>query len=107
MTKARKPHWVDCVLEKHECWGYDDPVELLVEHEGRTLKVIVPEDMERVHVRVMARSEKLLFLMGRTEEKFNDRYMGVVLIAKHREGDTYEVGVWHELYPYAQEFFGL
>jgi hypothetical protein len=107
MTVPRKPHWVDCLFEKHECWGYDDPVTLEVEHQGRKLRILLPEWLRAVHVKVVAEAPSLLFLLGRQELKFDDRWMGVFLIARQQAGDTFEVGVWHELYPYALTYFGL
>lgn len=107
MSKPRKPHWVDCLHTKHECWGYEETRTLELSHENRTIHLLVPDDLPLIDVRIVGQGDALLFLMGETEEVFAQRKMGVFLVAKRKEADVYEVGVWHELYPYALSYFGL
>lgn len=103
----QKPHWIDCLREKHECWSYDDPGVIEASHAGRAVRVLVPSYLTRVRVLVTAESGPFLFLLGQEPRKEADGDAGVVMVARHREGETYEVGVWHELYPWALKHFGL
>lgn len=102
-----RPHWIDCLHEKHECWDYDKPGTIAVEHAGRKIRVLVPSYLTEVKVLVSAESGPLLFLLGQATRKAYDEFAGVLMVAKHRDSDTYEVGVWHELYPWALRHLGL
>src|SRR5204863_7087512 len=107
MTLPKRPHWVDQLFEKHECFGYDEPATVEVQHAGRTVQVLVPSYLTDVQSLVTAESGPLLFVLGKQSQKYRDAHLGVLLVAKHREGDTYEVGVWHELFPWALKHLEL
>ena len=103
-----RPYWVDCVYGKHECFSYGHPATVTVLHDGRTLKVIVPDDLADVVPLVASLTDQMLFVLGRSSKPaWEGQRFGVVMVAKHREGDTYEVGVWHELFPWALKHFGF
>ena len=107
MNLPPRPHWVDQLFEKHECRGYDNPSTIEVEHAGRTIKVLVPRYLTDVQGLVTAETGSLLFILGKQSQKHRNEHLGVVLIAKYKEGDTYEVGVWHELFPQALRHLGV
>jgi hypothetical protein len=107
MERKREPHWVDELLEKHECYSFDEPKKIRVDHDGRQIEILVPEWLTGVGARVVAESGELLFVLGMSGRKWNGKETGVIVVAKRRSGDLYEVGVWHELYPWALNHFGL
>src|SRR5262245_3401263 len=98
-SDPEQPHWVDCPDEKHECFSYGEPVAISVQHEGRDLQVLVPDYLTDVNPLIMSLAGPVLFVLARQDQKWDGRHLGVVLVAKHRENDTYEVRIWHELYP--------
>jgi hypothetical protein len=107
MERTRKPHWVDDLREKHECYSYDEPKTMRFEHDGRHIEILVPEWLTGVSARVVAESGDVLFVLGTSGREWNGKETGVIVVAKRRDGDLYEVGVWHELYPSALNHFGL
>lgn len=108
MTSEPKSRlWVDCLHGKHECFPFDEAACLTVQMSGRTVEVIVPVYLASVKILVTAEADNLLFCFGRTDEKFYDEYCGLVLVAKKQSETRYEVGVWHELYPWALSHFGF
>ena len=109
MAKAnpKRSYRVDIVHGKHECFGYEEHTIVHVELNGRGVEVIVPDYVPVVRVFVASESDGLLFCFGRTDEKHNGRHCGLVMVAKKVGESRYEVGVWHELYPWALEHFGF
>ena len=105
--KDKLPHWVDCLHGKHECYSYDEPAVVTVDHAGTPVEVVVPDYLADVRVFVTAESDGMLFCFGRTGEKYGDRYCGLVMVGKKVADRRYEVGVWHELYPWALTHFGF
>src|SRR5947209_20162660 len=101
MALPKKPHWIDHLFHKHECYSYDNPDTITVSHDGRIVKVLVPEELTDIQPLVTAENDGILFVFGRRDQKWNDANLGVLLVAKHRDGDTYEAGIWHDLYPWA------
>jgi hypothetical protein len=101
-----RPYWVDCVHGKHECWSYADAGIVNATVNGRNVEIVVPDDLANVRVLVTADAGEMLFCFGRTEEQFINRFCGLVLVAKRVTEARYEVGVWHELYPWALKHFG-
>lgn len=103
-----RPYWADCLYEKHECFSYGDTAVVEVDRDGRKVKVIVPDYLADVTPLVVTVSDPTLFVLARSNKKHWDgEHFGIVVVAKHRQGDTYEIGVWHELYPWALKHFGL
>jgi hypothetical protein len=107
MAREKLPYWVDHLAEKHECFSYGDAKTIAVEHNGRNLRVIVPEEAEDLIPLAVGEAGGLLTVVGRLEKNWNGRPLGILLVAKKRAEDEYEVGVWHELYPWALRHFGF
>ena len=99
--------WIDCLDGKHECWSYDDPATLEVRHGNRVLRILMPDYLTDVQAQVTAETGPFLFLLGKQSRLYNGKPLGVFIIAKQQEADTYEAVVWHELYPYALVRSGL
>jgi hypothetical protein len=106
MSKTDR-YWIDCLSEKHECWSYDDAASVEVRHGGRVLRVLMPTYLKDVHPQVTAESPPFVFLLGKQSRQWHGESLGVMIVGKQREGDTYEAVIWHELYPYALIRCGL
>lgn len=110
MTAERNPYWVDDLREKHECYGYgpDESVTVACVVNGRTVTIVVPEWLGIVaECSIVAEVGDVLFVLGQTTRTWNNKPTGVVMIAKRITEENYAVGVWHELYPWALQHFGL
>jgi hypothetical protein len=48
-NRAPKPYWIDELMRKHEGYAYEDAEAhiLTIEHEGRSLRLLVPRYMPR------------------------------------------------------------
>src|SRR3954447_13975842 len=46
----RKPYWIDCLWEKHECWTYDDPALMRIELDGRPIDLLLPPYLPQFEV---------------------------------------------------------
>lgn len=102
-----RPYWVDCLYEKHECFSYGDSATMEVSCAGKALRVILPDYLADASPLVVSLADSMLFIFARSNRKqWEGEHFGIVMVAKHRDGDTYEVGVWHELYPWALKHFG-
>jgi hypothetical protein len=55
--------------------------------------VVLPDYLANVRILIAVESEGVLFCFGRTEEKFNNEFCGLVLVAKKQSESRYEVGV--------------
>jgi hypothetical protein len=102
-----RPHWIDCLDEKHECFPYGEAKKIAIHHDGRPIQVIVPDWVSEFAPLAVAETNGLLMLVGRLDKLWDDRPLGVMLVAKKRRKDQYEVGVWHELYPWALKHLGF
>jgi hypothetical protein len=71
------------------------------------LRVVVPDDSPKVTPFAVAESNGVLMIVGQLSEKWNGEWLGIVLVAKKRREDEYEVGVWHALYPWALKHLGF
>ena len=115
-TAHPKPYWIDDLERKQEGYHYGDPdaLPVTIQHEGRSLRLLMPKAVAPTAVRVTASAGDLLFLMGeRLDEDGVDGSIieggdGVVMIArKHPElDDTYWLLVWHELFPETLQYSG-
>lgn len=107
----RPDHWVDELLEKHECGPYRDPVSIPFEHEGRPMTLIAPWEWEgptEVVETTISASGDLLYMVARESDE--EAYLGfnpTLIVARRRGTDCYEVVVWHQLCPWAIERLGL
>jgi hypothetical protein len=104
---TRDPHWVDLLFEKHECFTYDNPATVEVEHGGGRVKVLLPSYVPHAEVLVTAESGHLLFLIGRQTQAVYGEHYPVLMIAKRRDDGSYEVVVWHTLFTYAFQYLNL
>jgi hypothetical protein len=107
MADLKLPYWVDCLHGKHECFSYEESATVSVSVDGRPVLVRLPDYLASVKILTAAESEGMLFCFGRTEERFNGEFCGLVLVAKRVCEGQYEVGVWHELYPWSLSHFGF
>ena len=106
---AKLPYWVDSLHEKHECFSYDtgESAVVISNVNGRDVELVVPDWLSQFVVFVAVEHSELLFCIGRTNEKVRDKFCGLVMVAKRKTDTRYEVGVWHELYPWALTHFGF
>lgn len=103
-----KPFWVDDLQRKHEgyFYGEDNAQVLTLVHEGRSLRLLMPEYVPPTSIKLMASAGRLLFLLGiQLDEVGRDGNVirggqGVTMVAqKHpTDEDTYCLFVWHELF---------
>jgi len=108
-SPAPKPYWIDELTRKHEGYAYGDSKAHVrtIEHEGRSLRLLVPEYTPPIDLKVTASVGELLFLLGeQREEEDEDGTVieggdGVVMVARRHESldDTYWLAVWHRLFP--------
>jgi hypothetical protein len=103
-----KPYWIDCLWEKHECWGYDDPRAVRINHGERSITLLLPPYLPDFDVVTTAESGELLFLIGRLREDFGgEGPPGVTIVARRLEPDRYSAVTWHEHYPWLFKYLGL
>lgn len=71
-----------------------------LEHDGRTIRLLVPEDHPSCDFLVMAAADEWLFLIGRQRPTSEDgwNYAGAIVVARHRDEDVYVTELWHETY---------
>lgn len=106
MTTNTEEPWIDMLWEKHECFRYT-PQLRTVELDGRSIRLLLPDYMPRFTVRAWAEQGDLLFLLFQLDQRYNDAFVGAVVVARKTEEDTYTTTIWHELYPYALKHLGL
>src|SRR5690348_5973677 len=109
--RSPKAYWVDELMRKHEGYPYDDSDAraLTVEHEGRFLRLLMPDCMPPIDVRVMASTGDLLFLLGEQRDEADEDGIVIeggdsVLMVGRRHPSldaTYWLAVWHSLFPEA------
>lgn len=112
-----KPYWVDEFERKHEAYSYDDPASKIVEvaHDGRTLRLIVPQYMPPFCIREVLADGRLLLLIGeRSDEEDADGEIieggdGVLIVGRAflDRADTYWCFVDHSLFPQTLERSGF
>jgi hypothetical protein len=107
-AQPTKPYWIDVLGRKHEGYpfGDADARTVTVEHEGRTLRLLMPEYTPLTAVRATATSGDLLFLLGeQLDEEDEDDIIeggdGIAMVARRQTGsdDTYSLFVCHVLFP--------
>jgi hypothetical protein len=69
--------------------------------------VLVPDWVDAVKPLAAATPGELLMLLGELDKVWDNRPLGVLLVAKRRSEDEYETVIWHELYPYALKHLGF
>ncbi len=71
-----------------------------LEHDGRTIRLLVPGDHPPCDFLVTAATDEWLFLIGRQRPTDEDDwgYAGAILIARKRGEDLYMTELWHETY---------
>ena len=116
-TQSPKRYWIDDLGRKHEAYHYDDAGARIVtvEHEGRSLRLLVPESVPLTAIRVTASVGDLLFLIGeQLDEEDEDGYVieggdGVVMVARRHpeKDDTFWLFVWHNVFPETLRVSGL
>jgi len=102
--------WVDHLFEKHECWDYGDYAKATVEVEldGRTVRVVMPDSCAQVKPLLVAERDGVLFILAQNRAPYVDDFTdGVLMVAKQLEPDLYACGIWHGVYGYALNHFGL
>ena len=111
--RLAKPFYLDVLTRKHEAYPYDESESSVVEvdHQGRTIRLIVSEYRLPASFRVSAIEGDVLFLIGKQLD-FQDedgRVIeggdGVLVVALRVEGrtDTYWALVWHSLFDWTIE----
>ena len=100
--------WIDQLRHKHECFTYDRySRQVEIEHDGQRYSVLMPDYEAPIHIRHVAQSGELLFLLGRHEQTFADEHSGWMAVARRRDDGVFVVHIWHELYPWALQYLGL
>jgi hypothetical protein len=107
MATEKQPYWVDHLEHKHECFSYSEAKTIEIGHNGRTLRVIVPDETAELTPLGVGEAGELLTVVGRLNKDWNGKPLGILLVAKKRGNEEYEVGVWHELYPWALKHLGF
>ncbi len=110
MREFKPKFWIDHLFEKHECWDYDnyEKATLEVELNGRAVRVVVPESYAQVKPLLLAENQGVLFMLAQNRAPYVDDFTdGVLMVAKQLEPDLYAVGIWHGVYGYALDYFGL
>lgn len=107
MDPKDRPHWVDCLEEKHECFPYGEARTISVDHGGHPIRLLAPDWVEDLTAMWTAEGSGVLTIIGRLNKDWNGKPLGVMLVAKRRDDEAYEVVVWHELYPYALKHLGF
>lgn len=110
-NNLRKPeHWVDELREKHECGGYRNPITISIAHEDRPIVLISPFPLDEAKVlsTTISSSGEVLYLIAKEPRPdYEPPFAGILIVARRREVDRFEVFVWHDLYPWAIERLGL
>ncbi|MCZ7570698.1 MAG: hypothetical protein M5U01_19220 [Ardenticatenaceae bacterium] len=106
MTKSAERPWIDCLWEKHECYDYTPRIET-VALDGRTIRLLLPSYMPRFTVLAWAEQGALLFLLLQLDQRYDDAFVGAVVLARKTEENSYTTTIWHELYPYALKSLGF
>jgi hypothetical protein len=109
--RSPEPYCVDELKRKHEGYPYDDSDTrvVAVEHKGRSFRLLMPDHMPPIDIKVTATAGDLLFLLGeQLDEEDEDGIVieggdGIVMVARRHPnlGDTYWLAVWHCLFPEA------
>ena len=107
MALKEMPFWLDHLFEKHECFPYDKHVKVPAKLSGRDINIIVPEYLPTTTIVQCVEIGSALFAIGQSSEKYRDEAMGVMLLAKPHDANTYETVVWHEVFPRAYKRLGL
>ena len=105
--KAPPYHWVDHLSDKHECFKYSEVRTATIVHDGRVLRVNVPDWADEFTPLTVSQAGDVLTIIGQLAREYNGKPLGVMLAAVRRTEDEYEVGIWHELYPWALKHLGL
>ena len=113
--RPTKAFYLDVLTRKHEAFPYDESESnaVEVEHQGRTICLLVPEYRLPASFRVGAIEGDVLFLLGKQldfEEEDGDVIEGgdgvlVVALRVEDRDDTYAALVWHNLYDLTIEHF--
>ncbi len=94
--------WVDVLTDKHERWPYqrNESVALDVQLGPRAVRVLVPPRWADVDVLAAVELGRLAVILGSWRNTWARQMNadGVVMIATPLEGDTYAIGVWHQLH---------
>lgn len=99
--------WIDCLHEKHECYasGHIEVRECLIGEEPVQFRVW--GSLPVFQSVTGAIRGPLLFLCGSTDEEFDDKSCGAILVGRRADDGIYDVHVWHELFPWAGEHLGI
>jgi hypothetical protein len=97
----RSEHWIDHLLEKHECFTYRETrVESIMAGERR-IALIVPSWVPRFELLRASFDNNLLFLLLKDLETTGwDQPLGISAIAKETAPDNFTTLFWHATYPY-------
>jgi hypothetical protein len=104
--RERPPFWVDHLAEKHECFSYGEARTITVDEGGTPIRIYVPDWSPDLTALSVSRTGELVTVLGRLHKQWSGKPLGIMLVAKKRADGDYEVGIWHELYPWALKFFG-
>ena len=105
--------WADELWEKHECGGYgiySPPRIIEIRHDGRRFTLIAPFGLDPGHVvsTTLSESGDLLYLIVKQPRPREDPpCVGILIVARRREADTFAVVIWHILFGWAFKYLGL
>ncbi len=106
--RPTKPFYLDVLTRKHEAYPYDDSEVSVVrvEHEGRSIDLLVPKYRLPASFHVRSLGGNVLFLIGKQldfedeDGRIIEGGDGVLVVALRVEGrgETYAALVWHNLF---------
>lgn len=99
--------WIDCLHEKHECYMSRHVEVRECQIGDERVQFRVQDSLPLFQSATGAIRGPLLFLCGITDEEFDDKPCGAMLVGRRADDGVYDVHVWHELFPWACEYLGV
>ena len=98
-SMSQTQQWCDLLSEKHECGPMSTRVEL-VQTDGETIRLHVPQWVPRFELVEFSRSHEKLYLILKDLESVGwDEPQGIVAIATQKPDGSFAAILWHYTYP--------